>query len=114
METIVLLSGGIDSSCCVAFYRQTGHEVKGAFVDYGQPANKREEHSARAIAAHYAIPLDITRSVGPPQILDGEIAGRNAFLVFAAMLHLRPESGLMALGIHALLIMTVQSISSST
>lgn len=101
METVVLLSGGIDSSCCVAFYRQAGHEVKGVFVDYGQPANKREESSARAIAAHYAIPVDVIRSVGPPQILEGEIAGRNAFLIFTAMLHLLPKSGLMALGIHA-------------
>ena len=37
MKALVLLSGGIDSSCCVAFYRQAGHDVTSVFVDYGQP-----------------------------------------------------------------------------
>lgn len=100
MEAIVLLSGGIDSSCCVAFYQHAGHEVTGVFVDYGQPAREREEQSAAAIARHYAIPLHVISSVGPAQIAGGEIAGRNAFLVFAAFLHLPLQTGLMALGIH--------------
>lgn len=101
MKTIVLLSGGIDSSCCLAFYRQAGHEVAGVFVDYGQPVREREEHSATAIAHHYSIPLHVIRSEGPAQISEGEIAGRNAFLVFAAFLHLPPRRGLIALGVHA-------------
>ena len=101
MKIVVLLSGGVDSSCCVAFYRQAGHEVTGTFVDYGQPVNKREEGSAIAIANHYGIPLQVIRSEGPPQTFGGEIAGRNAFLVFAAFLHAPLKVGLMALGIHA-------------
>ncbi len=101
MKTVVLLSGGIDSSCCVAFCRQAGHEVAGVFVDYGQPAREREEQSATAIARHYSISLQVIRSVGPAQFSHGEIAGRNAFLVFAAFLHLPLQSGLVALGIHA-------------
>jgi hypothetical protein len=32
MNALVLLSGGIDSSCCVAFYRQTGHAVTSVFA----------------------------------------------------------------------------------
>lgn len=101
MKTIVLLSGGIDSSCCVAFYRQAGHEVTGVFVDYGQPVREREEESATAIADHYSIPLHVIRSSGPTQLFEGEIAGRNAFLAFTAFLHLPVKTGLMALGIHA-------------
>jgi 7-cyano-7-deazaguanine synthase len=101
MRTVVLLSGGIDSSCCAAFYRQAGHEVSGVFVDYGQPVREREEQSAAAIARHYAIPLHLIRTAGPEQFSEGEIAGRNAFLVFAAFLCLPLQSGLMALGIHA-------------
>lgn len=64
MNVLVLLSGGIDSSCCVAFYRQAGHAVTGVFVDYGQPVSQQEERSARAIGRHYTIPLHVIRSSG--------------------------------------------------
>lgn len=101
MKTVVLLSGGIDSSCCIAFYQQAGLDVSGVFVDYGQPVREREEQSARAIAHYYSIPLHVVRSTGPAQISEGEIAGRNAFLVFAAFLHVPLQSVLIALGIHA-------------
>jgi 7-cyano-7-deazaguanine synthase len=101
MNALVLLSGGIDSSGCVAFYRQAGHEVTGVFVDYGQPVREREERSARAIAHHYDIPLHVIRSSGPRKEFEGEIGGRNAFLAFAALLYLPNRTGLIALGIHA-------------
>lgn len=101
MNALVLLSGGIDSACCVAFYRQMGHEVMGVFVDYGQPVNAQEERSANAIALHYKIPLHIIRSSGPPKEFEGEIAGRNAFLTFAALLYSPDHTGLIVLGIHA-------------
>jgi 7-cyano-7-deazaguanine synthase len=100
MKTIVLLSGGIDSSCCVAFYRQTGHEVTGVFVDYGQPVRDKEEHSAKAIASHFSIPLHVIRLSGPHNDFKGEIAGRNAFLTFTALLHFPHLAGVIALGIH--------------
>lgn len=101
MKTIVLLSGGIDSACCVAFYRQAGHEVTGVFVDYGQLVNQKEEHSAKAIAHHYSIPLHVIRVSGPHEEFSGEIGGRNAFLTFAALMYLSPTTGLIVLGIHA-------------
>jgi hypothetical protein len=45
MKVLVLLSGGVDSSCCIAFYRGMGYDVRGVFVDYGQPVNQKEEQS---------------------------------------------------------------------
>jgi 7-cyano-7-deazaguanine synthase len=101
MNALVLLSGGVDSSCCVAFYRLLGYEVKGVFVDFGQPVNHTEEQSAKAIADHYGISLDIIRCSGPSAEFHGEISGRNAFLVFAALLYVPQLTGLLALGIHA-------------
>ena len=101
MNALVLLSGGIDSSCCVAFYRNMGHEVIGVFVDYGQPVNQKEEQSANAIADHYTIPFHIIRCSGPSVEFQGEIAGRNAFLVFVALLYIPQFAGLLALGIHS-------------
>lgn len=101
MNATVLLSGGIDSTCCVHFYRQAGHAVTGVFVDYGQSVSKQEEQSAKAVAEHYTIPLHIIRSTGPRRDFDGEIAGRNAFLTFAPLLHLPALTGLIVLGIHS-------------
>jgi 7-cyano-7-deazaguanine synthase len=101
MKVLVLMSGGIDSSCCVAFYRQAGHEVTGVFVDYGQPVSQQEEQSASAIARHYTIPLHVIRASGPRKEFRNEIAGRNAFLAFAALLHSPVRADLIALGIHA-------------
>lgn len=101
MNALVLLSGGIDSSCCIAFYQKMGYEVTGVFVDYGQPVVQREEQSANAIAKHYAIPLHTVHSSGPPAKFHGEIPGRNAYLVFAALLYHPTFSGTLALGIHA-------------
>jgi 7-cyano-7-deazaguanine synthase len=100
METLVLLSGGIDSAACVAFYRQLGHSVSGLFVDYGQPVSAREEKSAFDIAAHYEIPLKKIHCAGPATNYAGEISGRNALLVFAAMLFQPIQKGIVALGIH--------------
>jgi 7-cyano-7-deazaguanine synthase len=101
MNALVLLSGGIDSSCCVAFYRRMGYDVRGVFIDYGQPVNQKEEESAQAIAEHYAIPLQVIRVCGPVANFKGEIPGRNAFLVFGALLYHPAITGLLALGIHA-------------
>jgi len=100
MDVIVLLSGGIDSAACVAFYRQLGHAVVGVFVDYGQPVRGQEEKSAVAIASHFDMPLTIIRSAGPRTNYAGEIAGRNALLCFSALLFRPIQRGVIALGIH--------------
>jgi 7-cyano-7-deazaguanine synthase len=100
MEALVLLSGGIDSAACAAFYRQLGHIVSGLFVDYGQPVREQEEKSAAAIAAHYKIPFTTIRCAGPETNYIGEIGGRNAFLAFAALLFRPVRLGIIALGIH--------------
>ena len=54
---IVLLSGGIDSTACVHYYKSGGFDVEGFFVDYGQAASNHELQSALKVAAHYDIPL---------------------------------------------------------
>lgn len=100
MNALVLLSGGIDSSCCVAFYRRMGSDVTGVFVDYGQPVNHEEERSAKAIAEYYGIPLHIIRCSGPSAEFSGEIPGRNGFLALVALLYHPTFAGLLALGIH--------------
>jgi 7-cyano-7-deazaguanine synthase len=101
MEVLVLLSGGVDSAACVAFYSQLGHNVRGLFVDYYQPVREQEERSAVAIAEHYKVQLTIIRCTGPERNYIGEIAGRNAFLVLAALMFRPVQGGIIALGIHS-------------
>jgi 7-cyano-7-deazaguanine synthase len=96
----VLLSGGIDSAACLSFYRKLGRQVSALFVDYGQRTRRRERASARAIAAHYRVPFKELSCKGI-DVPKGEIPGRNAFLLFAALLSAPRRPGLIAMGIHS-------------
>ncbi len=100
LHTLILLSGGIDSTSCIAFYRQLGHKVSSVFIDYGQPASGSEQQSAAAVASYYEAALSVVHCSGPPVSFSGEILGRNAHLVFTALLFHPDHSGLIALGIH--------------
>lgn len=58
MESVVLLSGGIDSSTClaVALQESKASEVLAVNMFYGQK-HKREMRSARAVAAFYGVDI---------------------------------------------------------
>lgn len=98
---IVLLSGGMDSTACVHYYLSNGYPVRGLFLDYGQNANKKEVESARNLADFYKIDLDIIAINMGIQFGAGEIRGRNAFFLTAALMKYPAFSGIIAIGIHA-------------
>jgi 7-cyano-7-deazaguanine synthase len=100
MKALVLLSGGIDSAACASFYLGLGYGVDGLFVDYGQPASQAERLAASAVAGHLEIPLQTVVCHGPSVEFSGEIVGRNAFLVFVALLYKPLHNGIVGLGIH--------------
>jgi 7-cyano-7-deazaguanine synthase len=96
----VLLSGGIDSAACARYLQENGNHVRCIFVDYRQAAVDSESWSAAELSKLLKTELlrvtfDPNKSWGP-----GEILGRNAFLILAALMT-RPESGVIALGIHS-------------
>jgi 7-cyano-7-deazaguanine synthase len=97
----VLLSGGIDSSTCLAFFLSQGMSAQGIFVDYGQASAKREARAARVIAAHYGVPLIRLAWSGCTEKGGGLIRARNAFLVMGALMELPEQVSQLALGIHA-------------
>jgi len=101
MQTVVLLSGGIDSSACVAFYVGLPSQVEALFLDYGQPPIEPEWNSAQRVARHYGIGINRIKCSGPSRQFSGEIVGRNAFFVFSALVYRPGLTGLIALGIHA-------------
>jgi 7-cyano-7-deazaguanine synthase len=101
MNVTVLLSGGIDSAACVAFYKAQGRRVSALHVDYGQAARRKEKTSATAIAAYMQVPLRVVTVRGVGVRLEGEVVGRNAFLLTLALQEGGTLSQLIALGIHA-------------
>jgi 7-cyano-7-deazaguanine synthase len=100
-EVLVLLSGGVDSAACVAFCLEVGRPTCGLFVDYQQPALKKEAASARHIADYFGIPLHRARWVGPRTKEVGLIPARNAVLLSAALMERPPTATAIAIGIHA-------------
>jgi 7-cyano-7-deazaguanine synthase len=98
---VVLVSGGIDSAACIDFYQRQGFAVRGLHMTYGQPAARQETSAATAIAHHYRIPLTLVRFVGGRPKSDGELLGRNALLLFTALMEIEDFSAILALGIHS-------------
>ena len=100
-NAIVLLSGGIDSAACAWFLRDHGYSVRGLFVDYGQKAAPHERLGAEALSRLMQISLDCLSLNSSSEFGSGEITGRNAFLVFTALVTCRLHMGIIALGIHS-------------
>jgi len=101
METIVLLSGGIDSLACLNFFSTRGHSIKGLFVDYGQAAAIHEHRSAAKIVDRYGIEFQkISVSFGEA-FGEGEVFGRNPLLMMLALVASKCSMSAIACGIHA-------------
>lgn len=100
-KVIVLFSGGIDSTACIYYYLNQGFDVKAVFIDYGQTPSKREFQSATKIAEYYKIRLDHLIFENSQVFSQGEIKGRNAFLILAALLNYPNFNGIITLGIHS-------------
>ena len=97
----VLLSGGIDSAACLAFCLKRGFRVNCLHISFGQPALREERTAAVRLARHFGVSLTLLRWLGASEFAAGEIAGRNAFLLFAALTEINSDAGILAIGIHA-------------
>jgi len=99
-EAVVLVSGGIDSTACLAFCLELGYRTRGAFILYGQSAEATEQRAAEDIAGHFNIEISVLRWSGRAKG-PGMICGRNAFLLIAALLEMPTPATILSLGIHA-------------
>jgi len=96
-----LFSGGIDSAACVHFLLKKGQRVRALFIDYGQKAATPERAAAQRLSLNLKVELDIITVPTGASFGAGEIKGRNAFLIFSAMLGgFCTGTGPIALGVH--------------
>ena len=100
MAVDILFSGGLDSTALMAFYLRQNFDVRALFVDFGQAAAKQELNAARSLCKYYGVPLSVFYARHQTTLPSGEITGRNAFLIFAALLVCERLPALIALGIH--------------
>lgn len=97
----VLLSGGLDSTACLSFYREADSPVDAVFVDYGHPAAAFEREAAEAVARAYEVRLATVSCSGISVTPTADVPGRNGLLFFAALVHGGFRPRLIAAGIHA-------------
>ena len=100
-STAVLLSGGMDSAACAHLLAAQGYAVRGIFVDFGQPARELETAAVNRLSHLLGIQTTTLRAQSPDGFGTGELVGRNAFLLTAAIFLGRVRHGLLAIGIHA-------------
>lgn len=97
----MLLSGGIDSTACVHYYTSKGFSVSGIFVDYGQVSAASECKAVDAVSLHYGIHVEKIKVDASKKWEGGLVTGRNAFLLFTALMNFKHKSGLISIGIHS-------------
>lgn len=100
-NTLVLLSGGIDSCACIDFYLQKDNHVDALFIDYGQPSAKRELDAALRVCKHYQIDMSEIALSKKAASTRGFWLGRNAFFLTTGMMYFPHSHGVVALGIHS-------------
>lgn len=99
--TVVLLSGGLDSTATLALYRRRSGPITALFVDYGQVAAVPELRAAQGVCERYEVPLSIVRCSGLGKFDAGYVRARNALLLQIALAAAPFEAGQIAMGLHA-------------
>ncbi|WP_343748007.1 7-cyano-7-deazaguanine synthase [Fluviicola sp.] len=99
-NVLILASGGIDSTACIQFYKDLGFEVELVFLNLGQPSHKNELNAVTKISEYYGCKLNIL-NVSGLNITKGFILGRNAALIFLALMSFSKSFGIIAIGIHS-------------
>ena len=70
MTTLVVMSGGLDSTVALAQTLETHDDVRGLSFDYGQ-RHRVELTAASGIAEHYGIPWDLVNLAGVGALMVG-------------------------------------------
>lgn len=96
----LLLSGGIDSTAVLFYYRDNGFDVRAYFVHYGHVSNNVEYECAKKVSHYYHTSLNLLRFTGARYAENWEITGRNAFFILAVLMAMHSGSGIISGGLH--------------
>lgn len=99
MPVKLLLSGGIDSAACLAYYASRRSEIEALFVNYGQPQAEQERVAAANVADYFCVRLH-QLTIVPSSVGNGYVSGRNGMLVCLALTVFGDGPYLLAIGIH--------------
>ena len=98
--TLVLASGGLDSSTLLALALADGISVTALFVDYGQAARRAEQKAVHSVCDRLSVPWRFVRYRGT-FFGAGELRGRNAFLLHMALMEAPATARMIMIGVHA-------------
>jgi len=99
---LILMSGGIDSTACAFLLRSAGLRVCGLHIDFGQAAQREEARACRSVARQLGMTILRLRARFPSARYGaGEVVGRNAYLLFSALMSGLIQRGVIATGIHS-------------
>lgn len=59
MKTLVVLSGGMDSTTALAWAKNRGHECYAVHFQYGSKHNRKESGAVRQVTDHFEVPLTV-------------------------------------------------------
>ena len=96
----LLLSGGIDSTALLSYYKDDGFDVRAYFIHYGHVSNDIEYEHAKDVSHYYNTTLNLLRFAGTKYSDNWEITGRNAFLILSVLMAIQSDSGIISAGIH--------------
>lgn len=103
-KVIVLASGGLDSTACIAYYLHHNYVVEPLWVNYGQKAAKMERLAIQRVSKFYKLSLRTISIKGFKWAVDEnstEYPGRNAILALFGGASLQHDNGLISMGIHS-------------
>ncbi|WP_436296615.1 7-cyano-7-deazaguanine synthase [Variovorax sp. LjRoot175] len=81
--------------------RKEGREFRALHVDFGQAARELEWEAVRKTAARLGATAQQIKVHSGIAFTAAEIQGRNAALIFLALMHLSPAESLICIGIHS-------------
>lgn len=103
-SVLICCSGGIDSSALIHYYSRQHLAVTAILFDYGQSAYQEESKALDAIAHFYntrVLREGLRPALTSPNKKNGELIGRNAIFILAALGYVGKSNSMISLGIHA-------------
>src|SRR5258705_4963091 len=99
-KTIVLASGGIDSTACIHFCKREKITPVPFFINFHQAAAANELKAIKKIIKHYNLKFLSAQYESNIIFKNGEIMGRNAFFLLSTLMTFGNKYDFVTIGLH--------------